>query len=373
LTKRFANPYVALGIDAVFSIFWVSALAAVQVWTASGVPASSTGYCNNFAYGDQDKCVISYGTVIIGVLIFVLFFVATALSGLRVYQIRQYGYSSEKRPSISNPKPIEPRFVYPESTTTQTQGASSKASSLRDRDVEKGSLTVSRDGTHPGRKLSWGQSPPATAPARAPDFPEARPVFRTINYNQPNETSPLTAPDRRGITSMRNAPPRLQLYGPEGRSPALVMDYGGTTPNPNGLPSATNMRFSQAPYPPTPFTQRPHRPSMAQVPYTAYGTIPNGHQSTFLGGYRSGYTSGVYGGYGAASSGVAAYDSRRSVMRVPMPGPASIHAGGYNSAYHTPLPSAMATPGGNSWKQEDTRQFYGQQLDFSAEKGPYVR
>jgi len=39
-------------------------------------------------------------------------------------------------------------------------------------------------------------------------------------------------------------------------------------------------------------------------------------------------------------------------MKGPMPGPASEHQGGWRSAYHTPLPSAMPGALGNSWRDE---------------------
>ena len=35
------------------------------------------------------------------------------------------------------------------------------------------------------------------------------------------------------------------------------------------------------------------------------------------------------------------YETLREVIRHPIPGPASMHAGGYNSAFHTPLPPGM--------------------------------
>ena len=42
------------------------------------------------------------------------------------------------------------------------------------------------------------------------------------------------------------------------------------------------------------------------------------------------------------------------VGRAPYPGPASVHRGGWNSAYHTPLPVGMQPQGAgrNSWRDE---------------------
>ena len=47
---------------------------------------------------------------------------------------------------------------------------------------------------------------------------------------------------------------------------------------------------------------------------------------------------------------LAAYDDLPE-RRAPHPGPASIHAGGYNSAYHTPLPLHLHGTG-NSWADD---------------------
>jgi len=65
---------------------------------------------------------------------------------------------------------------------------------------------------------------------------------------------------------------------------------------------------------------------------------------------------------GQRSTAYAAYDSLRDVMRGPVPGPASEHRGGWRSAYHTPLPSAVGGGReglgreeggtGNSWRDE---------------------
>ena len=145
--------------------------------------------------------------------------------------------------------------------------------------------TVTDDGLHPGRKLSWSQDPPLTAP---PTYTQSGiPQWRAIHYGYgpTNEISP-TAPIR------RQTPPGF-------RRPA-VNAYAFSPPHLHIYPTVN------------PYAQQ-EGPVMSRT-------------------------------------GLAAYDSLRDVMQGPLPGPASLHAGGYNSAYHTPLPTAMGTK--NSWRDE---------------------
>ena len=338
-TQKFSNAYATLAIDILFSIFWVAALAAVQVWTNGGIPDSTKGYCANFNFGDQDKCVISYGTVIIAVLIFVLWLIAAGVSVYSIIHLRKNGYLPNSRPSISKPQMIEPKFSL--TTNGSQDGGQSRPRTrlYQERDLEHGvAHTNTEHGAHPGRKVSWGQSPPMTAPPRM-DI-HTRPQFRTINYGEPQqlptETTALS-PQIDGPTTRRYAlPPRLQLWGPDTRSPALVMDYGAGLPTAGLTPGLTPS--GHAPY-------DVRRTVMQPLP-TAYGTM------------------------GAVSTGYAGYDSRRSVLRTPLPGPASMHNGGYNSAYHTPLPTGMAATG-NSWRDDMAQAAANQQAIFPA--GQYFR
>ena len=216
---------------------------------------------------------------------------------------------------------IEPKFSLTTNGSQDSGQARPRTRLYQERDLERGTThTNTEHGTHPGRKVSWGQSPPMTAPPRM-DI-NTRPQFRQINYGeppqQPTETTALS-PRIDGPTTRRYAPPpRLQLWGPDTRSPALVMDYAAAV-TPAGLTPS-----GHAPY-------DVRRTVMQPLP-TAYGTM------------------------GAVSTGYAtAYDARRSVLRTPLPGPASMHMGGYNSAYHTPLPTGMAASG-NSWRNDIASQ-----------------
>lgn len=302
--------------------------------------------------------------------------IAAGISGYKVWYFRKNGYCITQRPSISNP--IEAKYVYSHDNQTQ------RFNDPRDYDLEKGALTISKEGLHPGRKLSWDAAP-LSAPACAPDFMEARPTFRTVNYNHnlATETSPLAqyAPiNRRPVANSRFTPPRLQLYGPGDRTPALIMDYGGTTPYGAPAPTPTytpNPQHKHPPYHVSPIRQD-YRGSIANAPYTA--TYNNNHnndnhnmnqilQNSLRKGYRSNYASGV------PTEGYNTYNRRNSTLRMALPGPATTHAGGYQSAYHTPLPTAMMSPRGatsRGFKRESTVQFYSQQQAF-ADKGFYAR
>ena len=325
--------------------------------------------------------MISYGTVAIGVLMFICWFFAAAISVYNFLHLRKHG---SQRPSIS--KPIEPKFVYPDNASSHySENSSAPPPATRIHDLEKGPIHVQPvDGSgHPGRKFSWGQSAPNTAPAHHSQFPEAKPVFRPVNYGQPRprpitEASPLTleAPKaaRYGAEQQGrlNAPPRLQLWGPQGdRAPSLVMDYGSMHPR---TPLTPNVNAA-------PYNLRGGR--LMRAPSTAYGSMYGGD---FLNGYRfnnnenNGNSQNNNAGapYGESVPPVPSYfpdfngQSRKSIQRVPAPGPASYRAGGYSSGFNTPLPTSLLTPAnGNSWRQEVERNY---QQQFAEEQGnrPYA-
>ena len=322
-TKKLSSPYANVAIDCVYSIFWVAALASVQVWTNSGITDSGGGYCAHWSFGDQDKCVISYGMVIVAVLVFLLWIVAAGVSGYSLFYYRKNGYLPNSRPSISAPELIEPTISRPVSHVKAEETLHPESRSASEPDLEKGSIhTETAEGTHPGRKLSWGQSPPMTAPSRFEIG--TRPQFRQVSYESTNESSPLSP--RRRISNRYATPPRLQLWGPGHSEPTVVADYGSISA---------------------------HGPKT----HDGRGAAAQSH------------------GTGSSSAGVSSASSthdgeRRPVLRMPMPGPASKHSGGYNSAFHTPLPTAMM-PTGNSWRDDMMKANVAPPAEFP--KGNYSR
>ena len=290
----------------------------MYAWTAGGIKDSEKG-CESFNYGDTNKCQSGYAAVVIGVMVTLLWLVAGAVSVYSLLHFRKHGYLPNSRPSISEPTMSEPKIfkkqkpMFPKLHRDRT-------------DEEHGSVqTETEDGIHPGRKLSWGQSPPMTAPSR---FELGlRPQFRPVSYGDPtrldekHEFAPRRAPTRNAT------PPRLQLWGTDNNAapPALEFDYSNVPPTAKGPLD------------------------------TRRGVLP-----PFVSPRAA----------NAISSSNAAFDVRPSVLRGPNPGPASRHNGGYNSAYHTPLPTGMVQ-NGNSWRDDMLRGYNGQPLDFP--KGDYSR
>ena len=300
-TKRLANPYVSTGLDLLFSIFWLAALAAVQVWTNTGISDSSKGYCENFRYGDKDKCVISYGTVFVAVLVFLTWVVAWALSFYLLLYYRRNGYLPNARPSISYPEHIEPKLSFGTTSTGHSRNGSKPTLHVDPhRDLEPGfTHTDTPNGTHPGRKLSWGASPPQTAPSRY-GLGGSQPQFRPVSYGRggANESTPLS-PSRSAAYPGAQAP-RLQVWGPDG-----------------------------APAP--------------QSVSASYGTLAaNGPVTADVRRLPSQYYAGEFGGPAPARGPSFAYDANR---RPSVKMPDSRLTAGYSTAHNAPLPTPHGRPG----------------------------
>ena len=306
-TKQFANAYFSAGIDFVFSIFWVGALGAAQVWTNSGITDGGKSYCDNFSFGDKDKCVISYGTVLIAVLVFLLWILALAIAVYLLLFYRRNGYLPNSRPSISNPSIIEPKFSVSTDGSNLSRGASKPELHVDpNRDVEAGfAHTATPHGTHPGRKVSWGASPPLTAPSRF-EAGGSQPQFNPVTYRRggsPDEKTPLSPSKQGPRTAMA---PSLQVWPPSSDA----------------------------------------HPSRSFA--TAYGTLAaNGPVTADVRRLPFQQPGAGWGGLGAdTSSRSFAYDAnRRPSIRN---NAASVHTAGYSTAHNTPL--ATPVPGSaNPW------------------------
>ena len=75
-TRRFANAYAFVVIDALLAILWFAAVIAVAVWTNAGIhdgegkdKEKKLKGCKAFAYGSEGKCKLSKVTVGMGVII----------------------------------------------------------------------------------------------------------------------------------------------------------------------------------------------------------------------------------------------------------------------------------------------------------------
>ena len=303
-TKRLASPYVGAALDLLFCIFWLAALAAVQAWTTSGITDGGKSYCDTFSYGDKDKCVISYGTVLIGVLVFLLWVLASAIAFYLLLFFRRNGYLPNSRPSISNPSIIEPKFSVSTGSSNPSKVEGKPSLNLQPQpqhDVEHGvthgfTHTDTPLGTHPGRKVSYGNSPPLTAPSRM-DIRGAGgvPQFRNVSYRRgnANETTPLSP----GMAGPRTGAPRLQVWAPNEKPLPMSPGYGSFAAN---GPATADVR---------------RLPGQARG--VGFWDVENGAGNSF------------------------AYDAHR---RPSLRNTASQHAAGYSTAHNTPLPTPMGGP-----------------------------
>ncbi|MCJ1392545.1 hypothetical protein MMC18_005413 [Xylographa bjoerkii] len=287
-TRQFVRPDATAAIDVSYTIFWLAAFCAVQVWTDSGTNSSQG--CAAFAFGSQSKCQVSYATVVFGVIIFILWLIASSISVHTLIYLRRHGSMPSTKLEISKPIFDETRSTW--SLRSDAQGRREGHPQTRlDRgrlDEEHGSVhTETEEGTHPGRALSYGQAPPLTAP---PMYTQSGPPqWKNIYYGSPPADEPQPA---------RQA------------SPPVI-----NRPTPGRYASPPRLEI----YPPRPDVLSPRNPFV-----------------------RDGASSATF------ATGRAGFDTLRGMPRVPIPGPASRHVGGYISAHHTPLPPGM-TPNKNSW------------------------
>ena len=295
----------------------------MQVWTNSGIPDGGKSYCDNFAFGDKDKCVVSYGTVLIAALIFLIWVLALAIAVYLLLFYRRNGYLPNSRPSISNPSLIEPKLSIETSDAIESRSTSKpELKPDQHRDLEPGfTHTDTPHGTHPGkeqnhpalflttlidfyckgRKMSTGVSPPLTAPSRF-DVEGSRPHFRTVSYRRggANENTPLSASQQE--PDAPSGAPRLQIWDPE-HAPvhqSATANYGTLA---NSGPVTADVR-RLPPYSPSPTVVRS----------------------------------------GANYSFTFEANRRPSIRNTP-----SLLAAGYSSARYTPLPTAPLARPASPW------------------------
>lgn len=99
---RFANVYAYLGIDLLFSLLWFAATVALGVWQAQGVKqgradhaddedVDDKGDCEIWAFGSSSKCKVTKAGVGFGVVILLLWCLASAISVWMVNKYRKTG------------------------------------------------------------------------------------------------------------------------------------------------------------------------------------------------------------------------------------------------------------------------------------------
>ncbi|KKZ68520.1 hypothetical protein EMCG_05804 [[Emmonsia] crescens] len=91
-TRKFGNAYAFAAVDVLFSILWFASWVAVASYVAAGKIAGDdddddkeqkeVSGCDAFKFGTPTKCNLSTGTIVLGVVIFLLF-VATSYMSIR--------------------------------------------------------------------------------------------------------------------------------------------------------------------------------------------------------------------------------------------------------------------------------------------------
>ncbi|KAK2805560.1 hypothetical protein FQN50_006187 [Emmonsiellopsis sp. PD_5] len=118
-TRRFGNAYAFAAIDVLFSILWFSAWVAVASYVGAGKSKGESDQkdekdekkkktgCDAFAYGSPGKCKLSTGTIILGVVIFLLFLTTAYMSIRNLLEYRRNG----TMPFDHHSGPSDPTFA----------------------------------------------------------------------------------------------------------------------------------------------------------------------------------------------------------------------------------------------------------------------
>ncbi|KAI9807383.1 MAG: hypothetical protein M1833_000127 [Piccolia ochrophora] len=171
--KKFANPYAFAGIDLLFMILWFAAFISVATWNSAGIKAGEKDKkkhkdakgCDAFDFGSPRRCNVSRGSVVIGVFIFLLFVLASAISVYSAVYFRKNGAlpgAVSDFPSVE----AQTKDAFSSNQDEEDDGSYNRPSQRhRNRQDDEYGLLHSNEGDqgqHPGRPVSWGheQYPP---------------------------------------------------------------------------------------------------------------------------------------------------------------------------------------------------------------------
>lgn len=171
-TKRFANVYAFLALDALYTILWFAAFIAVAMWNSKGIrngavdagAGKNNGNCTTFKFGNETKCKLSRSTVGLGAVVFILFGVTAGISSYFLIKFKREGvlpYESDK---------MNPHYMSGETAKDNAWSTEIEPQHYDDDDdrhTEHGgnqqedeyallNSTETDEGRHPGRPLSWG-------------------------------------------------------------------------------------------------------------------------------------------------------------------------------------------------------------------------
>ncbi|KAI9840270.1 MAG: hypothetical protein M1837_001805 [Sclerophora amabilis] len=168
--RRFSNVYAFAAVDALFTILWFAAFVSVATWNSAGIKAGAKkkkvkdgeGSCKTFGFGSERRCNLSKVTVGIGGLIFGLFVITTAISVYGVIHYRKHGYLPGASDQ-NDPNSIEAQTKDAFSTGDHHDNESSNLGPGTYQEDDEYALlhsTENEEGTHPGRKVTWGRDDP---------------------------------------------------------------------------------------------------------------------------------------------------------------------------------------------------------------------
>ena len=237
---RFANVYAYTTLDLLFAVLWFAAFISVSTWEAQGIREGvnkgkdnqkEDGSCSHFAYGSEAKCNTSKASVGFGVVIFLTFAVTSAISihGLLKYRktgIMPYGTSGNhgkaeqledpnKDAWSSNIDELDPSHPADRESEDEPDQRRAYGQIPADEEAEQSLLqrptsqedpfqdvhsthTLTEDGVHPGRPLSYEsntnltiappsyheQAPPANDRALSPTGYIAPSALSPSDYEQ---------------------------------------------------------------------------------------------------------------------------------------------------------------------------------------------
>ncbi|KAF2028461.1 hypothetical protein EK21DRAFT_26032, partial [Setomelanomma holmii] len=188
---RFVNAYAFLAVDALYTILWFAAFIAVALWNSSGIKQGAAEKkipedernCTTFKWGSESKCNVSKASVGLGVVVFILFALTTAVSGYYLSKFLKEGVLPYES------KAPNPHHVSGESSAKDnawsTEIETGRHSSDSDRHTEHGGnqaddeyallhSTETDEGRHPGRPLSWGDERTGYASKPVPPYADYR-------------------------------------------------------------------------------------------------------------------------------------------------------------------------------------------------------
>lgn len=174
--QRFANAYAFVAIDALYTLLWFAAFIAVAMWNSSGIkegakdkniPDGGPTNCTTFKWGSESKCTTSKSSVGVGVVVFILFGLTTAVSGYYLAKFMKEGVLPYESKS-ANPHHMTGDNSKDNAWSTEIEtghrdsnddGRPTEHARVGNQQEDEYALLqndADEGRAHPGRPLSWG-------------------------------------------------------------------------------------------------------------------------------------------------------------------------------------------------------------------------